>query len=377
MAEEQPEGDARIDADDQGGTNGTGGQARRSDAGRKACGAAPAEVCRDIDFSVPTLRHFASYSRVTQFAEGYIVAALREQRALDHMLVHGRPGSGTTTLARAIVRDYAPDRVEEIDAQLGVPMARLAAALRKINRRGVLLVRHVELLDPPCAHLLAGYLEGKRLARRTGAEGGPASMPPWATEIDRAISRSAREVQEGDEQPDRDAMIPGGTVIGTALLPHRLSYRLRNAFKQQIHLRSDPKALRVALVRVLRRAGVELDPSCGPRVERTLASLADATEPMARTIIARAGLERRDRIDDELMRSIIEEDLPARLADTQYAASLRDHLAGRRIREASDEEIDRIDRETGWGRVASRAAIAALIREREARKRQEVVTLPI
>jgi Holliday junction DNA helicase RuvB P-loop domain len=405
MAEEQPDGEARTEV----GSNETGSSGadnnesgtnknRPTDAAHptkspeatspRARSGPPSAAQgrrREIDFAVPTLRHFASFSRVTQFAEGYVVEALREGRALDHMLVHGRPGSGTTTLARAIVRDYAPERSEELDAQLGVSMPRLVAALRKINRRGVLVIRHVELLDPPCAHLLAGYLEGKRIARRVGPDAGGTPMPPWASDIDRAISRSARddlregsrETTDGDDPSDRDALVPGGTVIATALLPGRLSYRLRNAFKQQLHLRNDPKALRIALSRVLRRAGIELERASGARVERVLSSLADATEPLARTIIARAGLEGRDLIDDELMRSIIEEDLAARLTDTQYAASLREHLAGRKVREASEEEVSRIDRETGWGRTASQAAIATMIRERQARKRKEAVTLPI
>jgi len=379
MAEEHPDGDANgeigSDMKKEASAKPEPNRKRATEAGsaREAAQASRAE----LDFSVPTLRHFASYSRVTRFAEGYIVEALRENRPLDHILVHGRPGSGTSTLARAIVRDYAPERAEELDAQTGISVQRMAAALRRMNRRGVLLVRHVELLDPASSHMLAGYLEGKKLSRRIGIDGAAGQTPPWQSEFDRAIARSAREASEPEDSAERDLIAPGGTVIATALLPQRLSYRLRNAFRQQIHLRSDPKALRSALMRVLWRVGVRIDTACFARVERVLSTLTDGTEPLARTILARAGLEGRDLIDDDLMRSIIEEDLPARLPDSQYAASLREHLAGRKVREASEAELERIDQETSWGRMATQAAIATMIREHQAQKRKEVITLPI
>lgn len=376
MAEEHPDGEAKVDAQGKSDSTRQPDVAQGSGARQKPARTEGAVQRSEIDFSVPTLRHFATFSRVTQFAEGFIVAALREGRPLDHMLVHGRPGSGTTTLARAIVRDYAPERVEEIDAQTGVSIQRLANAFKKINRRGVLLVRHVELLDPASSHMLAGYLEGKRLARRLPGEGAMPT-PPWESEVDRAIARSARDFAEGDDAAERDMIAPGGTVIATALLPDRLSYRMRSAFKQQLHLRSDPKALRIALARVLRRVAIEIDHGCAARVERVLATLTDATEPLARTIIARAGLERCDRIEDDLMRSIVEEDLPARLPDTQYAASLREHLSGRKIREVTEGEVERIDRETSWGLSASRSAVAQLLREHQAEKRQQTITLPL
>ena len=68
------------------------------------------------------------------------------------------------------------------------------------------------------------------------------------------------------------------------------------------------------------------------------------------------------------MQSILEEDLADRLPDEAYSASLRRHLAGRKIEQVSAEEVARIDAETGWGRCASEAALAMMIRE-ESRKR--------
>jgi hypothetical protein len=341
---------------------------------------ASAENSSTIDFSVPTLKHFATYTRVTQTLEAYLLAALRESRRLDHILINGRPGTGTSTLARALVRDYAPSRVEEFDAQGGISTQKLHRALLRANKRGVVLIRHIELLDPMLTHMLVNYMGGRPLPRlsRGGGEGRPSA--PWETDRDRAIAESARDTGDAhDAARDVDAgpTTPGATIIGTCLVPARLNYSLRSRFEQTINLRSDPKALRAALVRVMRQRGIALEPSCFPRVDRFLGTLTDGTEPLARGVLVRADIESVTTIDDELMRSIIDEDMPTRILDTHYAAALRDHLGGRKIKAATVEEIDRIVAETQWGPIAAQAAIATMLRENRARKRSEQPPAPL
>jgi hypothetical protein len=320
-----------------------------------------------IDFTIPTLRHFSTYTRVQHTLEGYVVRALAENRRLDHVLIHGRPGSGTTVLARALVRDYAPSRVEELDALGGLPSAKLRRALIKANRRGVVLIRHIELLDNECAHMVINYMAGKPMLRAEG-EGGSMRMP-WESERDREIAESARP-QRGESSPP-PPMQPGGTIIGTALIPARLPYALRSRFEQMVHLRSDPKALRAAMARVLRPHGITLAENCFRRAERVLGALTDGTEPLSRAVLARALLEGVTIVDDDLLQSIVEEDLPSRLPDTLYAAALRDHLGGRKVKCASDDEVARIAQETGWGTIAAQSAISTMLRENRARKRAE------
>ena len=320
-----------------------------------------------IDFTIPTLRHFSTYTRVQHTLEGYVVRALAENRRLDHVLIHGRPGSGTTVLARALVRDYAPSRVEELDALGGLPSAKLRRALIKANRRGVVLIRHIELLDNECAHMVINYMAGKPMLRTEG-EGGSMRMP-WESERDREIAESARP-QRGESSPP-PPMQPGGTIIGTALIPARLPYALRSRFEQMVHLRSDPKALRAAMARVLRPHGITLAENCFRRAERVLGSLTDGTEPLSRAVLARALLEGVAVVDDGLLQSIVEEDLPSRLPDTHYAGALRDHLGGRKVKCASDDEVARIAQETGWGTIAAQSAISTMLRENRARKRAE------
>jgi hypothetical protein len=320
-----------------------------------------------IDFTIPTLRHFSTYTRVQHTLEGYVVRALAENRRLDHVLIHGRPGSGTTVLARALVRDYAPNRVEELDALGGLPVVKLRRALIKANRRGVVLIRHIELLDNECAQMVVNYMAGKPMLRAEG-EGGSMRMP-WESERDREIAESARP-QRGESVPP-PPMQPGGTIIGTALLPARLLYSMRSRFEQMVHLRSDPKALRAAMARVLRPHGITLAENCFRRAERVLGSLTDGTEPLSRAVLARALLEGVAVVNDDLLQSIVEEDLPSRLPDTHYAGALRDHLAGRKVKCASDDEVARIAQETGWGTIAAQSAITTMLRENRARKRAE------
>ena len=347
------------------------GPAKRAES-RKPC-AKPNSS--DIDFGIPTLKHFATFTRVTQTLEGYIVAAMRENRRLDHILIHGRAGSGTTVLARALVRDYAPSRYEELDALTGAPLPKLKRALARANRRGVVLIRHVELLQPDAAHYLAEYMSGKAFdpEELTQAEDGLSSL--FESPRDREIAASARD--SGAKKAPRERVNPGGTVIATALLAGQLPYLLRSRFEQMIHLRNDPKALRVALARVLRPHGIQVASDAFTRVERVLGTLTESTEQIARAILARAALEQVDAIDDTLMKSIVEEDLADRLPNSHYAASLREHLAGREVKEATHEEIVRIASETGWGDTAARDAIATMIRENRSIKREERPQTPM
>jgi hypothetical protein len=71
-------------------------------------------------FTTPTLFHFASSVGVTRVLERLVENALASNRPLDHVLLHGPPGCGTTLVARAIVRDLAPKNFVELDLLDGV-----------------------------------------------------------------------------------------------------------------------------------------------------------------------------------------------------------------------------------------------------------------
>lgn len=211
---------------------------------------------------------------------------------------------------------------------------------------------------------------GKKIAASVDDDDSGSMRPPWESKIDREIANSARNLAS---RPEPELLEPDATVVGTALLPTRLSYLLRGAFEQTFNLRNDPKALRSAISRVLARHGVRVATECNMRLERVLGSISDVTEPIARSIVARAQLDDVAVIRDELMKSILEEDLPNRLHDHQYAAALNEHLGGRKVKVVSSDEIERIASETCWGPIAAKAALSAVVRERAKPKPERMV----
>ena len=128
---------------------------------------------------------------------------------------------------------------------------------------------------------------------------------------------------------------------------------------------------------MLRKHGITIAPTSFARIDRFLGTLTDGTDPLARAVLVRAGIEAVTTVDDELMQSILEDDMPTRVLDTHYAAALRDHLGGRKVKAATVEEVERIASETQWGPTAAQAAIATMLRENRARKRSEHPPSPI
>jgi hypothetical protein len=235
-------------------------------------------------FELPTIAHFLSYSRTPQYVEARIVRALAERRPLDHMLVHGVPGSGTTLFARAIVRDYAPRRVVELDALAGITLTQLARAIDRVGDLGVLVIRHIELLETPCEDLLARAMRGEPVSPRME---GPVRAMPGETPLDRIIRQSAAEGRPAPETRHP----PRFTLIGTSHILQRLGYALRTAFDHLVHLREDPKALRRAVVRSLRLRGIAVTNDAAPVLERMLGTVYDCAETLVQTCIERVDLE--------------------------------------------------------------------------------------
>ncbi len=316
-------------------------------------------------FHTPTLRHFATSSRTPQILESYVLRALRENRRLDHILIHGRAGSGTTLLARALIRDFAPKRAVELDALKGCDPQRLRRAIERVGNGGVLFIRHIEVLDHDCDSFLEACMSATRPG--TAADGSPESKlrrarpasPAPQTPLDRAIADSAR----ADEPVEQPRPIPSFTLVATAHLMGRLGYQLRTRFDHLIHLRSDPAALRTASCRALAAHDVSVVPEALAGMQRVLGSLLDGAEPLVKALIVRAELEGTRVLDVDAVRSTIEEDLANRVSNEQYAVSLREHLGGRILSEATPDEVTRIANETGWGECASRGAIVAMLRE--------------
>lgn len=311
-------------------------------------------------FEVHSLSNFLSTSRIPQQLDALVARCLQRDARLDHILVHGSIGSGTKLLALALINDYAPRRVVEIDATLGCDAELLRRSIDEVGPRGVLFIRHIDALETECDQLLAEALSGKppRSRRPRGF------VDPTESELDRAISASATaRDQAGDARPN------DFTLIATAHLMTQVGYIVRTRVEHLFHLRDDPKALRNAVLRALRRHGsISVEAAALPQLERVLKSLVDAAEPITRAALLRCDCDGIRAIDAEIMRSILEEDLASRLPDEAYSSSLRRHLAGRKIEQVTPEEVSRIACETGWGSTASEAALSMMLREEQRRR---------
>ena len=110
-------------------------------------------------FRVPTLSHFQSYSRIPAVLEECVLEALRTRKRLEHTLMHGHPGTGKSLLSHALVRDFAPPQAIELDARRGTCPESLWHCIQIVGNGGVLIVRHIDELDPMSTRMLEATLD--------------------------------------------------------------------------------------------------------------------------------------------------------------------------------------------------------------------------
>jgi hypothetical protein len=157
-------------------------------------------------FRMPTLSHFQSYSRIPQVLEQCVLDALASRRRLDHTLVHGHAGTGKWLLAQALVRDYAPPQAIELDARRGSCPEALWHCIQIVGNGGILVIRHIDKLDPMSERLLEVTLDPRL---RTPDAPIPSALRmimqrtnPYATrsaDIDRALEE-LHELESDDEK---------------------------------------------------------------------------------------------------------------------------------------------------------------------------------
>jgi len=309
---------------------------------------------------VHSLSNFLSTTRIPQQLDTLVARCLERDTRLENVLIHGAIGSGTNLLALALINDYAPRRVVEIDATLGCDAELLRRSIDEVGPRGVLYIRHIDALEAECDQMLAEALAG-RPARGRRPRG---FVDPTESDLDRAISASATARDQTSDAKSHDF-----TLVATAHMMTQVGYPVRIRMEHMFHLRDDPKALRNAVLRALRRHGsISVAAAALPQLERVLKSLVDSAEPITRAALLRTTCDDTRVIGEDLMRSILEEDLSARLPDEAYSSSLRRHLAGRKVEQVTPEEVERISSETGWGSLAAEAALCMMLRE-ECRRR--------
>jgi Holliday junction DNA helicase RuvB len=165
-----------------------------------AGGARDAGDREDVALRPQTLGDFIGQQTVCANLAVYIRAAQGRGEALDHVLLHGPPGLGKTTMAQILSREMGVG----FTATSGPVLAKagdLAALLTKLQPRDVLFIDEIHRLNPAVEEILYPALEDFELDLIIGE--GPAAqsirieLPPFtlvaATTRSGLITRPLRE----------------------------------------------------------------------------------------------------------------------------------------------------------------------------------------
>jgi Holliday junction DNA helicase RuvB len=140
--------------------------------------ASPAEARVEISLRPKALADFVGHDHIKGGLGLIIAAARRRDEATDHILFHGPPGTGKTTLAAIIAAEMgAPMR--ELSAPAVQKVGDLAAVLNSTPRKGVLFLDEVHRLKTEVAETLYAAMEDYKLSILTGKGEGatPITLP--------------------------------------------------------------------------------------------------------------------------------------------------------------------------------------------------------
>ncbi|MEI8394168.1 MAG: Holliday junction branch migration DNA helicase RuvB [Rhodospirillaceae bacterium] len=169
-------------------------------AERKVDGAKQGEDSPEASIRPLTLAEFVGQQAVRENLAIFISAARTRGEALDHVLFHGPPGLGKTTLAQIVARELGVG----FRATSGPVIARagdLAALLTNLQPRDVLFIDEIHRMSPAVEEILYPAMEDFQLDLIIGE--GPAArsvridLPPFtlvgATTRSGLITRPLRE----------------------------------------------------------------------------------------------------------------------------------------------------------------------------------------
>ena len=122
----------------------------------------PADEDLDGSLRPQTLGEFIGQRQVCDNLRVFVTAAAERQEALDHVLLHGPPGLGKTTLAQIVAREMGVG----FRATSGPVVARagdLAALLTNLEERDVLFIDEIHRLNPAVEEILYPAMEDYQL----------------------------------------------------------------------------------------------------------------------------------------------------------------------------------------------------------------------
>lgn len=186
----------------------------------------------DVALRPKFLSEFVGQRKVTANLAVYIQAARARGEALDHVILHGPPGIGKTTLAYLIANELAV----EIKATSGPVIERsgdLAALLTNLEEREVLFLDEIHRLNPAVEEILYPAMEEYKLDLIIGQ--GPA----------------ARSIKLD---------LPPFTLIGATTRKGLLTAPLRGRFGIDLHLDFYvPEELELIVIRSAKILNIEID----------------------------------------------------------------------------------------------------------------------
>ncbi len=222
---------------------------------------------------------FTGNRRVVKNLQVFVTAAHQRGEALDHVLLHGPPGLGKTTLAIIIAREMGVGIQITSAPTLDKP-ATLAGLLLNLNAGDVLFIDEIHRLPPAIEEYLYSAMEDYAID----------------IVIDNGPSSRAMRLE-----------LSPFTLVGATTRAGRLTAPLRARFG--ISLRLDFYAPE-ELLAIIRRAADQLQMKIAPEAARMLAMRSRGTPRIALSLLRRlrdfAQVNKQDVVDEKLVNKALE-----------------------------------------------------------------------